>query len=61
MLMGENLEANPLPLSSDAEFDAILAPYASLLPPPQPKQALPTLDVLQGGKTAAKDEFAGLW
>jgi len=38
--------STPLPLSSDAQFDDILAPYSSLMPPPQPKLTLPTADVL---------------
>ena len=53
-----------LPLSPDSEFDVLLAPYASLLPPPQPRVSLPTRDqVVQlesVGQTSRKDEWAGL-
>ncbi|KAK1927287.1 pyruvate dehydrogenase protein x component mitochondrial precursor [Papiliotrema laurentii] len=49
---------NPLPLSQDALFDSILAPYASLLPPAQPKVSIPSPEQLEAPK---KDEWAGLW
>ncbi|OCF32721.1 pyruvate dehydrogenase X component [Kwoniella heveanensis BCC8398] len=54
----------PLPRSSDAEFDSILAPYASLLPAPKPRVDIPSADKLaeiesQGGKKS--DEWAGLF
>jgi len=50
--------SDPLPLSSDHDFDSILAPYASLLPPPQPKMSIPSPEVLSQPK---QDEWAGLW
>jgi len=58
-----------LPISSDYEFDSVIAPYASLLPPPQPKVSLPDESLLlemesKGLPRASrpkKDEFAGLY
>lgn len=50
---------NPLPLSSDAEFDSILAPYTSLLPPAQPNVTLPSPETLQ--QPSSRDEWAGLY
>jgi hypothetical protein len=53
-----------LPLSTDAEFDAILAPYAALLPPPKPSVPIPERDALiameSKGLGGKKDEWAGL-
>ncbi|KAK4689160.1 hypothetical protein P7C73_g934, partial [Tremellales sp. Uapishka_1] len=58
--------SNPLPLSTDAAFDSVLADYAKLLPPPQPAVTIPSLSrlaALEGhAKTAGKkDEWAGLF
>ncbi|ORX38357.1 hypothetical protein BD324DRAFT_588688 [Kockovaella imperatae] len=53
-----------LPLSLDAEFDALLAPYHSLLPPPQPQIPIPSreqlVDVQSIGQSSKRDEWAGL-
>jgi len=63
-----------LPLSTDADFDALLAPYHSLLPAPQPQIRLPTRDTLAELESAGsaklgvesiaqvpkQDEWAGL-
>ncbi|WWD19221.1 hypothetical protein CI109_103679 [Kwoniella shandongensis] len=56
----------PLPLSSDAEFDSVISPYTTLLPPPQPDVVLPDLETLaetesKGLTGAKKDEWAGLY
>lgn len=48
-----------LPLSQDAIFDSILEPYASLLPPSQPRVNLPTIDQL--AEQPKKDEWDGLF
>ncbi|ODN83617.1 hypothetical protein L202_01719 [Cryptococcus amylolentus CBS 6039] len=53
-------ESTPLPRSDDFEFDAILAPYASLLPAPKPSVKLPSEDDLKAA-APKKDEFAGLY
>ncbi|KAK8854638.1 hypothetical protein IAR55_003377 [Kwoniella newhampshirensis] len=57
---------SPLPLSLDSEFDSIIAPYTTLLPPPQPDVALPGLVALAASESKGlggvqKDEFAGLY
>ncbi|RSH82283.1 hypothetical protein EHS25_005993 [Saitozyma podzolica] len=58
-------DATSLPLSSDYEFDAILAPYASLLPPPKPAVGIPGREALAAmeskGVGAKQDEWAGLF
>lgn len=72
MQSGLTLVASPaLPLSSDHEFDAVLAPYASLLPPSQPKVFIPEESLLAEMESKGippvsrpkvqKDEFAGLY
>lgn len=51
------------------EFDAIVAPYASLLPPPQPKVSIPDASLLAEIESKGlppvsrptKDEYAGLY
>lgn len=71
---GADIVAAPptLPLSSDHEFDSVIADYASLLPPSQPKVSLPDISLLaemesQGAAPVAslsrpkKDDFAGLY
>ncbi|WVQ79724.1 hypothetical protein IAT38_001824 [Cryptococcus sp. DSM 104549] len=56
-----------LPLSSDAAFDDILSPYASLLPAPQPEVSIPGEAALKATESQGsvgekkKDEWAGLW
>lgn len=54
-----------LPLSSDAEFDAMLAPYAALLPPPKPAVPIPSAEMLvemeSNGLGGRRDEWAGLF
>lgn len=58
-----------LPLSSDYEFDSVIAPYASLLPPSQPKVSLPDESLLLEMESKGlpstsrpkKDAFAGLY
>ena len=47
------------PLSADADFDEILAPYASLLPPSQPNVQIPDPASIPQDK-AKVDEWAGL-
>ncbi|WVW85436.1 hypothetical protein I302_107474 [Kwoniella bestiolae CBS 10118] len=62
------IDHSALPLSSDYEFDSIISPYASLLPPPKPQVNIPSADKLAeiestglGGSPAKKDEWAGLF
>ncbi|OCF57616.1 pyruvate dehydrogenase X component [Kwoniella mangroviensis CBS 10435] len=62
------IDHSSLPLSSDYEFDSIISPYASLLPPPKPQVNIPSADKLAeiesaglSGKGAKKDEWAGLF
>ncbi len=61
----EVLESTPLPLSLDAEFDAMLAPYASLLPAPKPDVSIPSAEMLANmegkGLQGKRDEWAGLF
>ncbi|CAD6568421.1 MAG: hypothetical protein TREMPRED_004535 [Tremellales sp. Tagirdzhanova-0007] len=56
---------SPLPRSSDTEFDALLAPYASLLPAPKPDVTIPSAEMLaemEGrGSRGNRDEWAGLF
>ncbi|ADV23611.1 Pyruvate dehydrogenase protein x component, mitochondrial precursor, putative [Cryptococcus gattii WM276] len=58
-------ETTQLPRSSDFEFDSILAPYAALLPSPQPKVMIPSRDQLLSSEGhlahPKKDAFAGLY
>ncbi|WWC71398.1 uncharacterized protein I206_105353 [Kwoniella pini CBS 10737] len=57
------------PLSSDYEFDSIISPYASLLPPQKPNVNIPSADKLAAiestgsavSPSAKKDEWAGLF
>ena len=65
------LASHALPLSSDHEFDTVIAPYASLLPPSQPKIFIPDESLLVQMESKGlpsvsrpkvqKDEFAGLY
>lgn len=58
-------ETTQLPRSSDFEFDSILAPYAALLPSPQPEIKIPSRDELLSSEGhlahPKKDAFAGLY
>ncbi|KIR67926.1 pyruvate dehydrogenase X component [Cryptococcus bacillisporus CA1873] len=58
-------ETTQLPRSSDFEFDSILAPYAALLPSPQPDVMIPSRDQLLSSEGhlahPKKDAFAGLY
>ncbi|KAE8541949.1 hypothetical protein D1P53_002123 [Cryptococcus gattii VGV] len=58
-------ETTQLPRSSDFEFDSILAPYATLLPSPQPEIKIPSRDELLSSEGhlahPKKDAFAGLY
>ncbi|KIR41764.1 pyruvate dehydrogenase X component [Cryptococcus deuterogattii 99/473] len=58
-------ETTQLPRSSDFEFDSILAPYAALLPSPQPKVKIPSRDELLSSEGhlahPKQDAFAGLY
>ncbi|AFR96732.2 pyruvate dehydrogenase X component [Cryptococcus neoformans C23] len=58
-------ETTPLPRSPDFEFDSILAPYAALLPSPQPEVKIPSKDELASSEGhlahPRKDQFAGLY
>lgn len=57
--------APQLARSSDFEFDSILAPYAALLPSPQPDVMIPSRDQLLSSQGHSahpkKDMFAGLY
>ncbi|KAL7422457.1 pyridoxine biosynthesis protein [Cryptotrichosporon argae] len=55
-----NQAVTPLPRSLDKDFDDILAPYAALLPAPQPAVTIPDLAALASKSTPA-DEYAGLY
>lgn len=59
------VETTQLPRSSDFEFDSILAPYAALLPSPQPDVMIPSRDQLLSSEGhlahPKKDAFAGLY
>ncbi len=59
-------DSSIVPSTSDAEFDAILEPYATLLPAPQPDLKIPGLKELAAieghrGGNVKKDEWAGLF